>query len=602
MAPGLEKSAENLRGLNDRPTRPMDKETVCEILENISRLLELKGENPFKIRAYTQAARALETLPEKLEVVAREGRLQDIEGVGKAIAEKLATLIETGHLPYYDELRESFPPDILTLFELQGLGAKKIKILHDQLGIASITKLQRACADGSVAALPGFGEKTQANILEAIEQRSRNAGKFLYGSIAGIANILLDDLRSLPETTFVQVAGSFRRCKEIVADLDLIVSTRHPAAITSAFVAHPLVESVLASGETKSSVILKNGMQCDLRVVSGAEFPFALNYFTGSKEHNVRLRSMALERGWSLNEYRFSHAEKRPLKEPLPEVCQEPDIYRALGLDYIEPELREDRGEIAAAQERRLPDLIELNNLRGTFHCHTNESDGRDTLGAMAAAAHDLGLEYLGIADHSKSSVQANGLDEKRLADQMERIAGLNADYAGDFHLFSGTECDILKDGSLDFSDETLSGLDYVVASIHGSFTMDEATMTARIIRAMSNPHVTMLGHLTGRLLLSREGYRVDVPAIIEAAAATNTIIELNANPKRLDMDWRWWPLAVEKGVRCSINPDAHSTNGFQHLAFGIGIARKGWLRRSDVINCLSLKAVTAALAAKRNG
>jgi DNA polymerase (family 10) len=356
---------------------------------------------------------------------------------------------------------------------------------------------------------------------------------------------------------------------------------------------------VLAHGATKSSVILKSGVQCDLRAVTGPEFPFALNYFTGSKEHNVRMRSRALSRGWSLNEYRFSAAEGRELREPLPEVHEEADIYRALGLDPVEPELREDRGEIDAAEKHKLPHLIEWTNLRGTFHNHTTASDGRATLENMVAAAKELGLEYLGIADHSKASFQANGLDETRLAAQVARIAELNA-ADKDFRIFAGTECDILKDGSLDFPDEVLATLDYVVASVHSSFTMPEAEMTKRIIRALENPHVTMLGHLTGRLLLSREPYQLNIPAILDAAAATGTIIELNANPRRLDLDWRWWPLAKEKGVKCAINPDAHTTAGLQDLIFGVGIARKGWLTKNDVINTLPLTRIESILKAKR--
>jgi DNA polymerase (family 10) len=311
------------------------------------------------------------------------------------------------------------------------------------------------------------------------------------------------------------------------------------------------------------------------------------------------MRSRALSRGWSLNEYRFSAAEGRELREPLPVIQEEDDIYRALDLDPIEPELRENHGEIEAAEKHALPRLIEWSNLRGAFHNHTTESDGRSSLEDMVAAAKELGLEYLGIADHSKASFQANGLDEKRLAAQVARIAEINATEK-DIHIFAGTECDILKDGSLDFSDEILASLDYVVGSIHSSFTMPAAEMTKRIIRAIENPHITMLAHPTGRLLLGREPYQLDIPAILDAAAATGTFIELNANPRRLDLDWRWWQMAKEKGVKCVINPDAHSTAGLQDLIFGIGIARKGWLTKDDVLNTLPLAQVRTALQAKR--
>ena len=579
----------------------MNKDEIAGVFENIARLLELKGENPFKVRAYTHAARALETLSEPLETLIAEERLTAVDGIGKATGEKITELSTHNRLDYYDHLREEFPPDILTLFEIQGLGAKKIKALWDTLKVHSVTSLERACKDGSVAALPGFGEKTAANILKGIEHMRSHAGEFLFGDVAHITEGLLDDLRGHPDVNLAQIAGSFRRKKEIVRDLDFIVSTKQPEAVMAFFTTHPLVENVLAHGATKSSVILKSGVQCDLRAITGPEFPFALNYFTGSKEHNVRMRSRALSRGWSLNEYRFSAAEGRELREPLPEVHEEADIYRALGLDHVEPELREDRGEIDAAEKHKLPHLIEWTNLRGTFHNHTTASDGRATLENMVAAAKELGLEYLGIADHSKASFQASGLDETRLAAQVARIAELNA-ADKDFRIFAGTECDILKDGSLDFADEVLATLDYVVASVHSSFTMPEAEMTNRIIRACENPHVTMLGHLTGRLLLSREPYQLNIPAILDAAAATGTIIELNANPRRLDLDWRWWPLAKEKGVKCAINPDAHTTAGLQDLLFGVGIARKGWLTKNDVINTLPLTRIESILKAKRGG
>jgi DNA polymerase (family 10) len=577
----------------------MNKDEIIGVFENIARLLELKGENPFKIRAYLHASKALETLAEPLEKLISEDRLIAVDGIGKATAEKIATLSTTDRLDYYNDLRDEFPPDILTLFDLQGLGGKKIKALWDSLKIHSVTSLERACKGGRVATLPGFGEKTATNILKAIEHMRSHAGEFRFGDIAALAGSLLEDLRTHPEVGQAQIAGSFRRKKEIVRDLDFLVSTKKPEAVMEFFTTHPLVENILAHGATKSSVILKNGIQCDLRAVTASEFPFALNYFTGSKEHNVRMRSRALSRGWSLNEYRFSAAEGRQLREPLPEVLEESDIYRALELDPIEPELRENHGEMEAAEKHALPRLIEWSNLRGAFHNHTTESDGRSSLEDMVAAAKELGLEYLGIADHSKASFQANGLDEKRLAAQVARIAEINASEK-DIHIFAGTECDILKDGSLDFSDEILASLDYVVGSIHSSFTMPAAEMTKRIIRAMENPHITMLAHPTGRLLLGRDPYQLDIPAILDAAAANGTFIELNANPRRLDLDWRWWQMAKEKGVKCVINPDAHSTAGLQDLIFGIGIARKGWLTKDDVLNTLPLAQVRTALQAKR--
>ena len=579
----------------------ISKEYVAQVLEHIATMLELKGENVFKIRAYQNAARAMETFGGNLQKAVGEGTLATVPGIGKAIAEKLTELVVTGNLSYYNILKAEFPPGIFEMFGIPGMGPKKIQAVWQKLGIVSIADLEAGCKDGRVAGLRGFGEKTAANILKSIEDTKKHAGRFRVGEIAADAEEMLDDLRGHPDVTRVAACGSYRRRRETCGDLDFLVSTKEPAAVSDFFVAHPFVESVIAHGATKSSVRWKSGIQADLRVVSDGQFPFALNYFTGSKEHNIVMRQRALSRGWTLNEYRLGPDEKAKVTPgPIPEIREEADIYRALGLDYIEPELREGGPEFAAAENHQLPRLIVRENLRGTFHNHTVASDGRSTLREMTEAARDLGLQYLGIADHSKSSVQARGLDEMRLLAQVEEIRALNQEYGADFRVFAGTEVDILKDGTLDFSDEILAQLDYSVASVHNVFGLPEAEMTKRIIRAMENKYVTMLGHLTGRMLLIRDGYAVDAPAIIEAAAATGTIIELNANPRRLDMDWRWWPLAKEKGVKCVINPDAHHASQLQYLHFGIGTARKGWLTRNDVVNCLPVAEVEKVLRQKR--
>ncbi|CAN5468747.1 DNA polymerase/3'-5' exonuclease PolX [soil metagenome] len=583
----------------------MKKEQIVDVLETIATLLELQEENPFKIRAYTNAARSIETWGGNLRELAEENRLQEIPGVGKAIAGKISELVLTGESTFFAELRSKFPPGILELFGLPGLGAKKIKVLYEKLQVGSIADLKKACESGRVAELPGFGKTTQDKLIATISNRAKHVGSFQLGAVAAEAEELLDDLRQHPAATQVSSAGSYRRRKEIVRDLDFIVATQAPEAITEFFVGHALVESVSARGATKTSVRLHSGIQADLRVVSTAEYPFALGYFTGSKEHNIVLRNRALQRGWTLNEYRLAPAEtetnkkKKPPRE-IPQVQEEADLYRALDLDFVPPELRENSGEIEAAAEGRLPRLLDPENLRGTFHCHTTASDGRNSLEEMAAAAQELGLQYLGIADHSRSSIQAGGLDRARLRAQVATIRKMNETFDG-FRLFAGVECDILRDGSLDFDDETLGELDYVVASVHSAFQLPEAEMTKRIIRAMSNPYVTFLAHPTGRLLLSREAYAVDIPAIIEAAAGTGTWIEINAAPKRLDLDWRWWPLAREKGVKCVINPDAHGVEKLQELWFGVGVARKGWLTKEDVMNCLPLGKIDRALALKRN-
>ncbi len=560
-------------------------------------MLELKGENPFKIRAYRNATRAIETFAGNLRQSAEAGTLGDIEGVGKAIAEKVTELVTTGTLEYHTALKAEFPPGLFDMFDIMGMGPKKIQAVWKELSITTVAELEAGCRDGRVAGLKGFGEKTAANILKGIEDQKKHAGRFRMGDIAADAERMLDDLRSHPEVSRVAACGSYRRRRETCGDLDFLVSTREPKIVSEDFIAHEFVESVIAHGDTKSSVRWKSGIQADLRVVKDAEFPFAMNYFTGSKEHNIVMRQRALARGWTLNEYRLG-----PLKDAILQpfaIREEADLYRALGLDYIEPELRENMGEFKAAEEHTLPKLIEVENLRGTFHNHTTLSDGRSTLREMADAAMELGLQYLGISDHSKSSPQAHGLDEKRLLAQVKEIRELNEELGPDFRIFAGSEVDIHKDGSLDFDDEILTQLDYVVASVHNAFSMSEADMTARIIRAMENKYLTMLGHLTGRLLLTRDAYAVDHAAVIEAAAETGTIIEINANPRRLDMDWRWWPLAKSKGVKTSINPDAHHTSHLQFLKFGVGTARKGWLTRDDVVNTLPLGKIEAVLTAK---
>src|SRR5438445_3220346 len=529
----------------------MTKEDIAGVLEKIATLLELKDENPFKTRAYINAARAIETFGANVSSFQDEEAVAKIPGIGKSIALKIKELAETGELRYFQELSAEFPTGILELFSLPGLGAKKIKALHDKLGISSIEQLRKACEQGRVAELPGFGETTQQKICDAIARRASHAGSFQFGQVAAEAEALRSDLAAHEAALQVEIAGSYRRRKEIVHDLDLLVATNEPDAITKFFLSHSLVESVIAQGPTKSSVRLRSGVQCDLRVVTTAEYPFALAYFTGNKEHNIEMRSRAVEPGWTLNEYRLAplpidpKAKKNKPVSKIPTVRDETDLYRAVDLDFVPPELRENCGEFEAAEKHTLPKLIEKENLRGTFHCHTVASDGHNTLDEMAAAAHELGLEYLGIAEHSKSSVQAHGVDAAKLREQVAAIRKLNKKLNG-FRVFAGVECDILRDGKLDFDDELLAELDFAVASIHSVFNLSEAEMTKRIIRAMENPFITMLAHPTGRLLLTRDPYVVDVPAVLDAAAATGTWIELNAAPKRLDLDWRWWPLAKQ--------------------------------------------------------
>lgn len=572
----------------------MTREILAETLEEIALLLELKGENPFKIRAYRTGAETVMQFPGDIVAKARENDLKGIKGIGDALQQKLHELASTGSLKFHENLRAEFPPGLFELFHIQGLGPKKIKALYDALGVDSVERLRIVCESGEVASLAGFGKKTAEKLLEAIAFRESNADRFRLGDVVAPVEEILASLKEHPDCLRAEVAGSYRRAKETVHDVDFLVATGAPESVIEHFVSHDRVDRVIAKGGTKASVYLANGLQCDLRAVSNAEFACALAYFTGSKEHNVAMRGLALAQGYTLNEYRLAVREGGESPEA-PVFESEAQLHHFLGLDYIAPELRENTGEVEAAAEGDLPRLIEVENLRGTFHNHTTASDGKNTLREMADAAIELGLQYLGIADHSKSSFQANGLDEKRLRDQIESIKVLNREYherGTNFRVFAGSEVDILKDGSLDFDDELLGELDYVVASVHNAMTLSEAEMTKRLIRAVMHPSVTMLGHLTGRLLLEREPYAVDVPAVIEACAETGTIIELNCNPWRLDMDWRWWKYAVERGVKCSINPDAHRIDHLNFLWFGVRLARKGWLTRNDVINTLDLAGV----------
>jgi DNA polymerase (family 10) len=562
----------------------MTKDQVATSLREIGTILELNGENPFKCRAYLNAARTLETSPTDLTELVRTDRLGELPGIGDALCEKITTLVNTGKLPYLEELRTTIPSGLLSLLDLPGLGPKKLRILRDQLKIESIEALTKACQDGRLASLDGFGEKTATNLLDSIQRRATYSKLHRLGTALPAAQALLTHLRECPSVNQAEIAGSLRRGKEIVKDLDLIASSNKPKEVMKAFISAPNVEKVIAHGETKSSVILTGGIPCDLRVVPPEVWPTALAHFTGSKEHNIALRQRAIDRGLHLSEWGLLKGKsKTPLK-----LKDEKDLHKALGLSFIPPELREDSGEIAAAEKDELPDLLTRDQIRGCLHNHTLASDGQDTLAAMAQAAAELGLEWLGIADHSKSSFQANGLDVKRLEKQIEEIQVLNSKKPK-CTLLSGTECDILKAGKLDFPDSLLKELDYVVASVHSGFTSDENEMTDRILHAIENPHVTCLGHPTGRLLLEREAYPVNIPKILDAAAANGTWIELNANPWRLDLDWRWWHKARDLGILCCINPDAHKTSHLRFLDFGVTLARKGWLRAQDVVNTRTL-------------
>ena len=567
----------------------MEKNDIAGILDEIATFMELTGENPFKIRAYSAGARILENMTEDLGELIDGGKLADIPGLGEALVDKITTLRRDGVLPFHQKLKASIPAGLLEVMQIPGLGPKKVRALWTLLAVEDLAKLKEVCESGAVAELKGFGAKTQEKILEGIKNRIAYGKRHRWYEAAAIAEPILAGLRALPEVSLAESAGSLRRARETVGDLDFLVASSEPKPIMDWFVAYPGVKEVTAHGETKSSVRFENGLQADLRVVPAEQFYFALHHFTGSKEHNVAMRHRALGRGLSMSEWGFKSVDD---KSVAPGAKSEEEVFRALGLPWIPPELREGNGEIDAAEAGNLPKLVQFSDLHGVFHNHTTESDGDHTLDQMAAAAEAHGWEYLGISDHSKSSFQAGGLDEARLAKQLEDIAKLNASKKYRVRVLSGSEVDILKDGSLDFTDEVLGRLDFVVASVHNLFTLDRDAQTARIIKAIENEHVDMIGHLTGRLLNKREPYEVDIAKVIDAAAANDTIIELNANPWRLDLDWRWWRRAAEKGVLCSINPDAHDVDQLAFAAHGVRIARKGWLTPAQVLNTRPLPEV----------
>jgi len=569
----------------------MDKEQVAGILVEIGVLLELKGENPFKTRAYANGARIIEGLSEPLAKIVAEKRLGEIKGIGEALEQKITELVETGQLKYYEELKASIPPGLLEMLEISGLGPKKIQALNNKLGVDSIEKLEAACQAGKVAELDGFGEKTQANILEGIVLKRTYASKHLLSDAWLAAEPLLENLRQHPDVIRCSTAGSLRRFKEVIGDIDLLASSKNAAAVIEFFASQAGIVKILAKGETKASVILEGGIQCDLRVVSDAEFPFALAYFTGSKEHNIVMRQRAIQRGLRLNEYGLFKSKEETRDAKLLVPCKtEEDIFAKLDLVFVPPELREDHGEFSAAEKNELPKLVEWSDLKGALHNHSNWSDGHETLEEIAEFMDGLGLEYWAITDHSKASFQANGLDATRLRKQILEIKKLNEKFADEgraFRLLTGSEVDILKD-RLDFDDDVLAELEVVVASLHVP-SSSEAENTKRLIRAAENPLVHILGHLSGRLLLQREPYPVNLPAVIDACAATGTWMELNCNPHRLDLDWRHWFYARSKGVKCVINPDAHRNQQAGYLRLGAGVARKGWLTTAAVVNTLPL-------------
>lgn len=563
----------------------MDKREISKIFEDIALMLEIKGENPFKVRAYLNGARILETLEGNIEDYIIDGKIEGIKGIGEALSEKIIELHDRGRLVFYEKLKSSIPPGLFDILRIPGIGPKKAKVLYEKLGIKTIGELEYACLENRLIKLDGFGEKTQNNILKGIGLIKKSSGQFLYGDIMNIAKKIKTKLIASNMVKRCEITGSLRRKKEIAKDIDIVASSKDINSLMNFFTSLPEVEEIIAKGETKTSVRLNNGINADIRVVEDSQYPYALHHFTGSKEHNTALRHRGKGLGIKINEYGLFHDEELI-------ICNsEEDIYKELGLQYIPPELRENTGEIEAAESNNIPYLVRYEDLLGVFHVHTKYSDGSNTILEMAEKAKEMGFSYLGISDHSQSAFYARGLEISNIKKQHEEIDEFNNRYS-DFKILKGIEADILPDGSLDYDDNTLSLFDFVIASIHSNLKMDRDKMTLRMINAIKNKHTTMIGHLTGRILLAREACDMDVEAVLDAAAEHNKIIEINCDPHRMDLDWRYMKYAKNKGIKFAINPDAHSLIGMENITFGVGIARKGWLEPSNIINCMDFENV----------
>ncbi len=570
----------------------MKNQDVAAILYEMAELLELHAENRFKIIAYGKAARAIESLKEDVVQVCREGKLQSIPGVGKAIAQKVEEYLKTGRIQAHQDLLAQTPSGLAELLKISGLGPKTIFLLHEKLEVSNLEDLEKAAREHRIRRLPRMGAVREKNIQRSIERYKKRSSRILYSVAEPIVNETLAFLRSLEGLEHITAAGSYRRGKETVGDIDILATAARPEEIVAAFVHMPLVEEVLARGPTKASVIVQETIQVDLRIVEHRSFGTVLQYFTGSKDHNVSLRQLSLGRGYSLSEYSLTRlADSLDLF-----FDREEDLYAHLGLQYIPPELREDRGEIEAARQGKLPELVELGDIRGDLHVHSDWSDGRASIQEMAGAAQALGYEYLALCDHSPSVGIAGGLSPEKLEEKIEAVAAANENLQG-ITVLVGTEVDIKADGKLDYPNDLLARCDVVVASVHMGQQQNERAITGRLISAIENEFVHIIGHPTGRIINTREPYEVDMKAVLEAAARTGTALEINAYPSRLDLNDVWAREAKEMGVRMCINSDAHEPKQLVVMKYGLNVARRGWLEKKDLLNTLSLQELQKALS-----
>jgi len=563
----------------------------------MAELLELGEENLFRIRAYQKAAQNIESLSENIESIYKKGgiaALESIPGIGQGIAEHIEELIKTGKLSSHEKLLKKFPKSLVEMMSIPGIGPKTAILLHKKLKIDNIKKLEAAAKEGKLEKLPGIRTKKIQNILSGIEMKKKNIGRFSIGTALPYAEAIVDPLKKLKEVDKIIPCGSLRRAKETIGDIDILVTSKEPKRVMDTFTDLPQVEKVLAKGNTKSSVILRNGMQADLRVVEPESFGAAVYYFTGSKQHNIQVREMAVKKGLKINEYGIYKGNKRI------GGAEENDIFKALGLSYIPPEIREAHGEIEAAKKGKIPTLIELKDIKGDLHLHTKATDGANTIEEMALEARRMGYEYIAITDHTKSTRVAGGLTEKEALAHLKKIDRANKNISG-IKIIRGMEVDILPDGRLDYSNDVLKEIDVVFASVHSNFKMAGPEMTKRIISAMKNKYVHVLSHPTGRLIGQRDAYEVDLEEVIKAAKDTGTFLELNGNPIRLDLDDIHCRKAKELGILIAITTDSHSTSQLELMRYGILTARRGWLEKKDVLNALPYEKLIKTLALKRS-
>ncbi len=569
---------------------------IADIFDQIADCLEIEGENPFKIRAYRNASRTIRGLgPEIRDMLAAGGELTAVPGIGRELSAKIVEILETGTAQALEKLKRKVPAGVLEMLKIPGLGPKRVSALYRELHVETMGALRAAAEAGRVQKLAGFGQKTEAQIREALETLSQRPARVSIAAARPQVEELLEHLRAAPGVLSVAAAGSFRRCRETVGDIDVLVTAGEDSPVMERFTAFEDARQVLARGETKASLILRSGLQVDLRRVAPESFGAALQYFTGSQAHNIAIRGLGRQRGLKINEYGVFAGDARVAGET------EESVYRAVGLPWIAPELREDRGEIDAAREGRLPELVEAADIQGELHSHTTATDGRASLEEMALGARRCGLKYLAVTDHSHYLRMVDGLDERRLQAQMDEIDRLNATLKG-IRLLKGIEVEILEDGRLDLPDSVLEKLDLVIGSIHSHFRLPERRQTERILRAMDHRFFSILGHPSGRLINEREPYAVDLSAVIRKAGERGCFLELNANPQRLDLSDTYCQMAREAGVLVAVNTDAHSTADFGHIAYGIGQARRGWLEKKDVLNARPLRELLRLLKRTMGG